>query len=633
MAKKVKKKSSKREENESEEHENEEVSSDGTLDPEAADHVQVDSDKPVVKTAIKLIEENWSAKNSRDQKNEKVIKAAEECFEAKDPDGIDKISSKEFIQAFWKVMSRMKPLDYAIHGVGAEQWQEKIVYEGIETILRRGGFYRSLMTKGGALSNASAIGDGFMLFSTKKKGFPFKFTPIPNNNVYVNTESTGMRVGAKPVRRCAVIIPRTISEFNQIWPNWEDKVGPGKIPRKINLLGDIDQDSFQKLDKDDRKVIEEMHYFDLDNRVYAVIAGAGCTVIKDLRDNKYPFSFKNQETQDKEDFIPLLSFMGIPAFKGFYNNGIFHWLYDSAMLAKQTFNKVASSISDNLDPIHVLSVPKGRGAEMFGQIEAATRARANGKKPIVALEYDPQNPGGNGISLNSLATSTDVNAATFIKDYLDRETKRMGIHYDELERDGNVTATQILSEEENATMFVKQILEYNSPEFEFLLNVVLDLIPKTVTPNKTRTTKDPKTGKNKYLIKEGDKTPIYMTTNIKVNGQVIPMKSITLGMLAEELKLRQYFPKVNSRSGAIAPKMRAAQINRALQLAQPGSKAYNELVSEFSANNDIDLMGEDYAGQAAPQAQAGGLADQTAEPNATERQTINPRQSEQEPII
>ncbi|MBT7929849.1 hypothetical protein HN682_08050 [Candidatus Peregrinibacteria bacterium] len=603
-----------------------------TLDPLPNDKVQIDKENLLVKTAIKLLEDNFSDKKKQDDKNEKVIKVAEEAFDAEEPEGVKKTTSKKFIQAFWKFMSRTKPLDYSIHGVGATRTMEMLVHQGIETVFRRGGFYKTLMGKGGVTGNAGAIGDGFMLFSTKEKGFPFKFTPIPNNNVYLDVNATGMRTGAKPVRKCAVIIPRTIAEFNRLYPDYADKAGAGQIPKSINLLKDLDQTNIQRMEEDWTQMIEVCHYFDLDNEAYGIFAGSGCTLIKEDMEDDYPFQFTNQETQEDEAYIPVFHFMGIPAFTGFYNHGIFHWLYDYAVFSRQLFNKVSSVVSDNADPTQVFSVPMGQGAAVFKQINQARQARAKGKQPVMALEYDPSNPGGSAVSLNTLRVQADIGAVQFVDQYLDRDIKRMGIHLDELDTAGNITATQILSEEENANMFVRQMQEYNAPEFEFILNVMIDLIPKTVTPDRTTAVRKPDGELDITDVKRGDKTPIYLTTTIKVNGRSLDMKSATLGALAEEMKKVQYFPKVNSRSGAIASKMRAAQVRRGLEIAAPGSPAQLSLIGEFSHLNDLDLEGQDFIPQQQAPAPAIDEVPQ-AEAAATERQSINPRVAEQEPVI
>ena len=204
-----------------------------------------------------------------------------------------------------------------------------------------------------------------------------------------------------------------------------------------------------------------------------------------------------------------------------------------------------------------------------------------------------------------MSNPVQVSEAEFVDRYITREIKRMGITLDEVENP--INELHILSEEENSNMFVKQLQEYNAPEIQVMLDIIIDQLPKVVTPNKTESKEDENGVMQVVSIKQGNKTPILLATPLRENGKDLDMKSITLGALAEELKIRQYYSLVNSRSGAISSKARQARINKGLSQALPGSKARTELLNEFAIINNLDVKGEDFipAPQQAP-AGAGG---------------------------
>ncbi|RLC74770.1 MAG: hypothetical protein DRI61_16055, partial [Chloroflexi bacterium] len=53
----------------------------------------------------------------------------------------------------------------------------------------------------------------------------------------------------------------------------------------------------------------------------------------------------------------------------------------------------------------------------------------------------------------------------------------------------------------------------------------------------------------KKNIKKNDKTPLPIQAKIQIEGQEAEIEGITLGMLAEELRERNYQVIVNSRTG------------------------------------------------------------------------------------
>lgn len=579
-----------------------------TLDPKPNEDVTNDQENKAVKTALKLIKDNFNNKRERDSINETLKDMVEAGFEVKEPNGTRKINVKKLYQAFWKTMQRVKLLDFTLHASQRPEWIEKLTTDGVSTVLRKGGYVSMFRDKGGLFPVGFGYGYSFGVFGTQQKGFPFKFFPLDNTNVYVDTRATAMRSGSKPVKKCCVIQSMTWAEFIKQWPKFEEKAGIGKIPRNT-VLGELDQDISQTFSDDD--VIEVAYYYDISNMNYTIFAGAACTVIEEYNDKDYPFVFNNPDSGEEEPYIPVIHFKCMPSFEGFYDHGIFEAIYDLSVLYNRILNQQSNHTVDGADPIAFFSVPQGGASEIFQKMDMAARMRAQGKRPVVALEYDPSQPNAGRIGAESLQVQSLVNEAQIMFDLIDREIKRLGINLDELES-GDVTATQILADEENANRFVKQVMEMNASEFEFIIRVVLDQIPK--------------------VIKKSDKTPLQMTTTVRVEEGdetfEIRADGFTLGQIADELRNHDYFVKVNARSGADNSKLRAAQIARVLQITPQGSPAQFSLTKKFAEANDIDEPLEAFGGQpSAPQEIPEAI------PSETDPQSFNPRQAEQVSLV
>jgi len=573
-------------------------------------------DNPSIKAALEVVSLNNSEKSKVDNADKMALDLAEEAFEVSEVKAPRLTESFKPYQAFWKAFGRVKCHDFTIHGTGSPSHEEQAVTQGIMTVLTRSYFLRELLGKGGILASALALGDGFFTFTTSITGFPFKVISIPKSNVYIDTQATGIRSGANPVNKLVFMLQMPTGEFARSYPAFEGKEINGDIPRTISMSKQTTQSDYQNLNKTKKDYVEVAFSFDLNEQTFCVFAGDECVLLEEKKGKAYPYKFIDKQTGREEVYIPVFQFMGMQGLKGFYNHGILHLLYKISISARSLLNKTALHVDDNSDPINFISVGKNQSDKILQLMEQAAEIRANGGKPVVPLERDFGDSGA--ISSIALTSASNINEVEYLQNRWDLELKRMGLHLDELES-SNVTATQILSEEENANMLIKVMMKLNAPEFEFFLKVVLDLIKTTVSTS--------------------DKTPLNLTSNIAVtleNGERVLVKpeDATLGLLSRTLKKRHFFPIVNAESGVIAPKMRAAQIERGLQVAQVGSKAFEDLLGEHAAINGLDLSGADFlAGQqVTPNPLTGGVDGSTI-PLDTERMGINPRLSEQKPIF
>lgn len=572
------------------------------------------SDQEYKSEIQKLLDSSYTDKTKQDNKNEVSIDLFEQGFEVLEPKPPRLIGNKLLLQVQNKFMQKLKALDFTIHGQGVPEYVERIVTAGVTSTMTRAGFYSSNFDKGGAAFNAVGVGDGFFVFGTQKEGFPFRCTSIPNNNVFFNTKTTGVRSGNNPARQGAYILAYPKEVFYKMFPNAPKDI-KGEIPREYRPRGkNMNETILQGIPGiRDEEDIEVCRYYCLDKRRYIAVAGSEMDVCEVLEGDKYPNIFTARSFgQEGEPYIPIFHQVGpFVSFRGFYNGGIFHVGYDLARAYYTLLNKGLLHAEDQADPPQLLSVPKGKAQSVLQAIAMAKVARVNGQRPIIPVGYDSLDASQVGIT--SLVSAQNVDEINQFADRLILEFKRLGLYVDE-NFDPNITATQILAEDENSVMAVKQMMEYNASEQDFFLRVVLSCL--------------------ETMVKTNNETPLDLTTTIYDDeGSPIDTSTITLGMVADEVRKAYFFPKVNRRSGAVAPRLRTEQLSRAMPFASPGSKAQLKLLAGLNDINDIDIRPSDFfePSGAIPQGVSPEIAQASGSP--TDRMTINPRQSSQVPVI
>jgi hypothetical protein len=564
-----------------------------------------------VKTALQLIQDSNETKQEQDNKNYWIQELFESGFSVVSPNGVFKLDPQLLQQALWQTVQRMKPLDFQIHGSGRPQFMENLVTQATSTVLQRGGYISALRDKNGAFYNSLLYGDAFIHVGAnpEKTGVPILFNPVSNANVYVDQYATMMRVGTtagRSVTKCCVIFSMSWAEAVKQYPELKRKGSQGRIPRDMNGNKETERDWEQTTRLDD--ITEIAYFYDTTNYNHTVFAGSQCTVLKEYKGKeKYPFML------NKRPYIPVLQHICMPAMKGFYNHGLGDMLYKMAIVSSKLMNLAIGHVTDNTDPITLVNLPKSEASKFFGKLKLAQEMREAGRRPMVALTYDENSPGGNPVNASALLTPSMFGEFTAMWEAFAREMGRLGINIDQVER-GTVTATQILAEEEASNAFVKQIMENNASEAEFAIDATLDMM--------------------EHAVSKSDKTPLNLTSTIEVEGERVRPDGITLGMIKDELAQNHYFTKVNSRSGAIPSNVaQQAKLSRVLAILPPGSPGQVKAIMQLAHLNDQDLTPEDL-GMQPPQPDMAGM-EQMPEanideippppPTDTERIAPNPR--------
>ena len=554
------------------------------------------ANKSVV-SAIKMIQKNLDVKIIRDGKNLLIQKLMEDGFDVTSPSGNLKISSQMMQQALWRTANKMKPLDFEIHGVGRDESYERIMTAAVSTVMDKGRYVNSMRDKDGVFQKLLLYGDGFIHVGTDPDGdqdYPIQFNPISNSNIYVDSYATGVRSGGigRSANQMCVMFSYSTDTAYEMWPELEKVKANGRIPRDIGMLKELERSYIQTFKLDD--LIEVAYFYDLAKRKYMIFAGSQCYVLEDKEGKDYPF------VMDGEPYIPVLQYLCMPSSEGFWNYGLGHILYRLALIQQRLMNMAINHAEDNTYPITLVNVPQAEAAKFFNKLQLAHEMRAVGKKGYVAMEYDPSKPGSNSVQAQSLLTNNLMNEWQIVMEQLTRELTRLGIPIDDVERGANVTASQIMSEEESANAWIKQVMEYNASESKFAVELTMDFIKKFVSKNS----------------KESVQLTTAETIENPKSGKALTasqLTQITMGMIASELKEYDYFVIVNSRSGAIPSNiMRQTELQRVMNTTMPGSPAWAKASWETAKLNNVDTKLEDYSMPAPAAPQQGGEAQPTA---------------------
>lgn len=545
---------------------------------------------PAVKDAIDMIQKNDVVKTTRDAKNRNIQRMFELGFEVRSPDGTKKINSKLLMQALWRVWNKMKPLDFQIIMAEASALKNKIVTDGVRTILENGGLISCLRDKGGMFQKLNMFGDAFMQIGVNPEEnvdqVPLVFQILSNSNIYFDVYATSMRNGGYGQKVTKMCIVRSMSYASacELYPQIKTKGGGGKIPRSDSSFQELERQKNlpTELEKD---FTEIAYYFDLENLTYTIFEGTQCTILEQYKGRtgkkKYPFILESTG----EAYIPVIHYFCLPSSEGMYNHGIAEMLYDLALITQRMLNMGVGHIDETTYPMTILNVPKGKAGEFFNKLRSGYEMRAKGLKGYVAMEYDPASPTQTGVRAETLLPQALMNDWQLLFNKLEQQIQYLGINLNTISG-GQVTATQILQEQESQDDFIKQISENNASEQDFAIQVCIDLIKKTVKTN--------------------NETPINSTTTFKTEtGAEIKMSAMTLGALADALRKNNTFVKTDSRSGAIPSDIVAqAKLTRVLSAVKPGSPAWSKLMVQFAQLNDADIT-EEELGMTPPQEPTG----------------------------
>lgn len=514
------------------------------------------SDK-IAKFLYLITDNTLNDKTDRDNKNELIRALFKEGFDIHDPSGTKKIGSKVLQQCLWRVMSKIKFLDYTIHATGKDDATEQLTTEGVRTVMDRGDLSQCFRDKCGVFQNACMYGDGFLFFGKGENDEnPVRYRVLRNEDVYADNFAFGVR-GVRPANKMVVIFQFDKTEVYSLWPELEENGIFGRIPGTY-------EDNERDMDRESTDILEVAWAWDKTAKEHVIFAGTQAYELECYYDEEYPY------VKNGKPYIPVFQFICQPSEDGFWNYGIGDMIYDLAVVTAKLLNMEVGHVEEGVHPVTLINAPQNKVDELVEKMAEANKARKAGKKPFVAMEYDSS--GQQGVTAQSLITQNLTNEWQIVWDRLVREISRLGINIDDVDRGAGFTATQIYAEEETQNAFVKQMQEYNASETKELVDCTLDAI--------------------KEFVSNKNSTELNLMTRIKLpdNSTIKLDKKVTMGMLSKELKDNNYFVVVNARGGVDkSDLLRMTNLQQQLAITPPGSPEYSELYRRISEIRGLDM--------------------------------------------
>lgn len=525
----------------------------------------------------KLLNEENHEKSSRDARNLKIKQMFKDSFNVAEPENkLEKIMSKKLFQMIFRVSSKIKVPDIAIHAHNTDEAIEHIISMGASTVLKNCGFDNTWRGKGGFLQNGALYGNTFTFHGrnpdpTDDK--PMLFSVIPNDKVYVEENALELR-GATEGRNCRKLIFIREYEKDEAYRLYPELKEAG-VTGALNRYAQSDIDRSEESDrKEESEIVEVGEYFNLNTETWIKLAGSSSHMLDMKEGKEFPYKHKGRA------YIPVSKWSFFQGVDSFYDEGLGTLFYDVIRLMERLTNKQIINVEDGLLPVSIWNIDKSNTARFIKQWKKKEKTIAKGKAPILINERSATNPNATDVSAQNIHIQGDVAAWQFLGQILEQEFKRIGIDYD----GANITkatATEIINSQEVQDETLKQVMENNVTELRHLVDVTLEFM-KSISKN--------------------NETPIDITTVEDLEKYGLKGEKITLGMIAEQLKKVSVMSKINSRTGIIpSGVMKRAQIRESLEVTNPQDPLYQKLTRQLVKLNDTDVDTNDEPLQAGMQ--------------------------------
>lgn len=563
-----------------------------------------------VKSAINLMGQNSTIHN----RHEGIWRTIQQMFEAGftvwNPTGTQKISSKLILQILWKVVGKFKIPDFKIHKAGpfafgdketmkvdaiARDLSEQVVTAGVGTVMKEGKFLQCMRDKGGAFYKTALFGDCHIQvgYDNDNSDYPITFKVCSLSDTYMNNSATDIRdaTGGLSCTEVVLIYRYTMRNFNELYPGWEGKVSPGEVPRAYRYRKQLEKTWLQTT-YEDEDMIEVAHRIGLDKRK-TVFAGPACTVIEEVEGDDFPYMM------DGKPYLPVLHFKFFPSSEGYYNYGIGHMIFDLAVILAQMDNMAYNHAGDNIYPITFVNSPNKNSSKLFNEILKAHEMRASGGKGYVISENQA---GGAGVTVEPFQSPPITQEWERAFTRLEQQITRLGFRLDVPDLGANPNEMSIMAEQEATDAPLKQIIEFNSSEFEMAVLMTMNAL--------------------REFVPDDDQTPINSTVDIEAGDAQIPMRGFPLGWVAKELRDNKYFVEVNTKDGTIpSGVMENARIDKSMAKMMPGTPAWNKMALKQARLNgqnitEADMQAAQPSAPPAPEGESGQMLTETSPLNA-----------------
>ncbi len=539
---------------------------DNTLYKEINKNPLDNSDDIVINTALQLYTNAKSSHWERDAKNKLIKDRIKKTFELKNITSWSSYTSALLHNVIFKFSEQMKPLDYQL----ICEWKDSEIIDvqksWLNFILEKSWFMNAMRDKWWVFENILSYWDAFLSIwnsSNRKKGDLIKFRSTDAWRVFVSQFATKMRSPSSEneVDDCLVIYNYSWDQFCEMYPDAETKATKWNIPT-------VDSENLQYSDIQEAETternIEVAHYYNKVKKIYTVFAWSTATKILEFKWDKYPF-IKNRWKIDESAYIPLLHFMCFPSIEWFYNYWIAEKIYQIDQLKEEIKNNWYRAMRRNINAPQVYNIASGSSDEFFAQFELVQELNKKWEDWIIVNEVSKWDSSSkaNVESLTAPAVTQDLQI--MIAD-LEDELVDMWINLKWNSTDAWKTARALLIEEENKERTIIAILEQNTSEWQFAIELVIEYIKS---------------------IPKSDDTPVIIDSEVELDNWEMKKVSemlknpITLWDIWEEFRKHDYRVLIDSRSGSYQSKVtEAIRLNQLIWLTA-WTPAQKKIIKSF----------------------------------------------------
>lgn len=533
-------------------------------------------DDVVIKTALNLYANAKNSHDARDTKNKIIKEWIKNSFDMNNISKSKSFKSNIMHNVLFKFTEQMRPLDYKL----ICEWNDLDTIETqkswLNYILEMSWFMKALQDKWWVFENILSYWDGFMSvsnFTERKKWEVLKFRSTDAWRIYVDPFANKMRSPSSEndVDECLVLYNYSWDEFIQIYPNAEKIATSGDLPLWTET------DKIDYTDTQDSEITERNvqvgHYYNRSKKVYTVFAWAWCTKLQEYRDAKYPF-IKNKGKFNEESYIPLLHFMCFPSSEWFYNHWVWEKVYQIWQLQEEVKNNGYKAMRRNINSPSIYNIANWTADEFFAQLEQVEALNEIWEDWFIVNEMQAWDNA-------SKANVEWMSAPSITQDYqimledLEKELNDMWISLQGTNTDSWKTARALLIEEENKEKTIVSIMEQNTSEWQFAIELVLEYIKK---------------------IPSSDNTPVVLTNEVtmedgtKQDINEVLDEAVTLWDIADEFRKNQYRVVIDSRSWTYQSKVsQAIRLQQMINLTAWDPEAQKKLVNKMWKLYNLDM--------------------------------------------
>lgn len=538
------------------------------------DASEIDSKDRVIGQIQKILRDWREIKEIKEQENDLIDDRLDEVTSVQNRSVNSAMPPHLMLVAKRNLLRMLQPPDFMLESDGVSKEEAGFTTDGVVDVMKDGNWQHVLKGKRGAFDKMGTYGDSFIQGASfkqdfgesgKKKGI-MTYINRPFSRNYFDVFATNIRNpgGEGDANEHVGTALYNWEDAIKLYPEIKESAKPGLLPGTFDDEDDLKTYNSIQQSFIDQNKIEIGYYNNKRDRIYAIVAGSNMFKLREFRDSKYPFVFKDTD----ESYINIIHLQFMSKVKGLYGIGICGLFYPLDLIWQELMNRGNVYILENVDPIKMINLPPDKRSEFYTMLSDAQDAQEQGERPIIVNELDSA-LGANLGQLQTMSTPALTQEFERLINQIRLIAGMLGIKLDQLlSTPGKPLGTTEL-ELENQTEVARDIIDYNTTEWEFAVRLAMDAIRRDVkdeddTPvtsvRKVKLT-DPETGE---AIRDENGIPREFNP-FEGQDEDGNDRNFTLGMVAQSLRKHKYRVVVNTKSGAVKNNaLRRAQIIRLL---------------------------------------------------------------------